>query len=379
MDEIYLDSNATTPLLPAVWEAMRPYSTDCFGNPASAHSAGRRARQALEDARERVAFLLGANPDEVIFTSGATEANNLAIFGLAGESPGHLITTPIEHPSVAEPIERLEKRGFRISRMPVDSTGIVEGESVGELIEPQTRLVSVMFANNETGAVQPVKHLASIFQGRIAFHCDGAQAVGRLPVHFHDLGVTALTLSAHKFHGPKGIGALLVRRDVKCPPQLWGGHQQQGRRPGTEAVALVVGLWAALDLAEKERDARMGKIIRLRTQFLRSLRERAAPVVLNGPEVGGVPHTLNLSFPGCRADSLLMNLDLAGIACSTGSACSSGSLLPSPVLKAMHVTPEVLHSAMRFSFHPFLTEEEIDEAANRIARVVARLRETEDE
>jgi cysteine desulfurase len=379
MDEIYLDNNATTPLLPAVWEAMRPYATDCFGNPASAHWAGRRARHALEDARERVASLLGANPDEVIFTSGATEANNLAIFGLAGESPSHLITTPIEHPSVAEPIERLEKRGFCISRMPVDSTGIVDPESVRELVEPQTRLVSVMLANNETGAVQPVKQLSCVLHGRIAFHCDGAQAVGRVPVHFYDLGITALTFSAHKFHGPTGIGALLLRRDAKCAPQLWGGHQQQGRRPGTEAVALVIGLRAALDLAERERDTRISKVLHLRARFLHSLRERAGPVVLNGPEVGGVPHTLNLSFPGCRADSLLMNLDLAGVACSTGSACSSGSLLPSPVLRAMRVSPEVLHSAMRFSFHPFLTEEEIDEAANRIARVVARLRETEDE
>jgi cysteine desulfurase len=378
MDEIYLDNNATTPLLPAVWEAMRPYSTDHFGNPASAHWAGRRARQALEDARERVASLLGANPDEVIFTSGATEANNLAIFGLAGESPGHLITTPIEHPSVAGPIQRLEQGGFRISRMPVDSTGIVEPESGRKLVEPQTRLVSVMLANNETGAVQPIKQLANIFQ-HVAFHCDAAQAVGRIPVHFQDLGITALTFSAHKFHGPKGIGALLVRRDAKCAPQLWGGHQQQGRRPGTEAVDLVIGLRAALDLAEKERDTRIGKILRLRARFLHGLRERASPVVLNGPEVGGVPHTVNLSFPGCRADSLLINLDLAGIACSTGSACSSGSLLPSPVLRAMGVPPELLHSAMRFSFHSFLTEEEIDEATNRIARVVARLRETEDE
>jgi cysteine desulfurase len=196
-------------------------------------------------------------------------------------------------------------------------------------------------------------------------------------VHFHDLGVTTLTLSAHKFHGPKGIGALLVRRHTKMPALLWGGLQQQGRRPGTEAPALAVGLATALELARKEGPARTEHILHLRRRFLDHLRTRASPVVLNGPEEGGIPHTLNVSFPGCRADSLLMNLDLAGVACSTGSACSSGSLLPSPVLRAMRVPEQVLHSAMRFSLSFLLTEEEVDEAARRIARVVARLRQTE--
>jgi cysteine desulfurase len=378
MNEIYLDNNATTPLLPAVWEAMRPFLTHTYGNPASAHWAGRRARQGLEDARERTASLLGADPAEVVFTSGATEANNLALFGLAGEPGGHLVTSPIEHPSVAEPIQRLAQRGFTVDSLPVDSSGVVRAEALTGLLRPDTRLVSVMLANNETGAVQPVAQLAARLTPGIAFHCDAAQAAGRWPLHFHQLGVTALVLSAHKFHGPKGVGVLLVRRHAKLVPQLLGGHQQQGRRPGTEAVALAVGLARALELAQQEDQARRQHVLRLRSLFFEALRASASPLVLNGPAEGGIPHTLNLSFPGCRADSLLMNLDLAGVACSTGSACSSGSLLPSPVLQAMGVPEQLLHSAMRFSLSSLLTEAEVKEAARRIAAVVNRLRRTED-
>jgi len=357
---------------------MRPFLTDTYGNPASAHWAGRRARQALEDARERTASLVGADPAEVIFTSGATEANNLALFGLAGEAGGHLITSPIEHPSVTEPIQRLMQRGFTVDRLSVDSSGIVRADSLLSLLRPDTRLVSVMFANNETGAIQPVAQLAAQLAPGIAFHCDAAQAAGKVPLHFHKLGVTALALSAHKFHGPKGVGVLLVRRQAKLTPQLLGGHQQQGRRPGTEAVALAVGLARALELAQQEIQMRREHVLRLRYLFLEALRALASPLVLNGPAEGGIPHTLNLSFPGCSADSLLMNLDLGGVACSTGSACSSGSLLPSPVLRAMGVPERVLHSAMRFSLSSLLTEAEVKEAARRIAAVINRLRRAQD-
>src|SRR5438876_5900564 len=272
MNEIYLDNNATTPVLPAVWEAMRPFLVEHFGNPASAHWAGRRARQALEDAREQTAALLGAYPDEVIFTSGATEANNLALFGLAGEAPACLMTSPIEHPSVSEPIEQLARRGFHVSRLPVDAQGTVCAEALAELIQPQARLLSVMLANNETGALQPVQKLAEILAGRTVFHCDAAQAVGRMPVHFHNLGVTTLALSAHKFHGPKGAGALLLRRHTKLAPQLYGGHQQQGRRPGTESAAFAVGLAIALELATMEMEDRRQKVSHLRRLFLERLR-----------------------------------------------------------------------------------------------------------
>lgn len=375
MKEIYLDHNATTPLLPAVWEAMRPFLTDIYGNPASAHWAGRRARQALEDARERTAASLGADPDEVLFTSGATEANNLALFGLAGEVGGHLVTSPIEHPSVAEPIQRLAQRGFAVDRLPVDLTGIVCADALSDRLRSDTRLVSVMFANNETGAIQPITELVARLTPGIAFHCDAAQAAGKMRLHFHELGVTTLAVSAHKFHGPKGIGVLLVRRHATLAPQLFGGHQQQGRRPGTEVPALAVGLARALELAQQEERDRREQVLHLRKLFLDAVRATASPVVLNGPAGGGIPHTLNLSFPGCRSDSLLMNLDLAGVACSTGSACSSGSLLPSPVLQAMGVAESVLHSAMRFSLSPLLTEADVEEAARRIAAVVNRLRQ----
>jgi cysteine desulfurase len=374
MSTIYLDHNATTPLLPAVWDAMRPYFTEIQGNPASAHQVGRRARQALEDARERLAAILGAAADEVVFTSGATEANNLALFGLAGSAPGHLIASPIEHPSVVEPVRHLAQQGHAVSWLPVDVQGVVRTAALAEMLRPETRLVTVMLANHETGALQPIQELTTALAGRALFHCDAVQAVGKLPLQFQDLGTSTLSLSAHKFHGPKGVGALLVRRGTKLRPQLHGGHQQRGRRPGTEPVALVVGMVTALDYWQREQEVRLKKVLGLRQAFLERLRAGASPVVLNGSETGGVPHTISLSFPGCQAESLLMALDLAGICCSTGSACSSGSLLPSPVLQAMGVPDDVLRSAMRFSLGPFLTEQELDEAARRISDVVARLR-----
>ena len=328
----------------------------------------------MEDARDSIAAILDAHADEVIFTSGATEANNLALFGLAGDGPGHVVASPIEHPSVVEPIRQLAAGGFAVDWLPVDGCGIVRAETLPSMIKPETRLVSVMLANNEMGAVQPVQALAGCCPPGVVFHCDAVQAVGRLPVSFHELGVTAFTFSAHKFHGPKGIGTLLLRSGTKLDAQLWGGHQQHGRRPGTEPVALVVGMAKALEMWQREADVRWTHIMDLRERFLAALNRQAGPVVLNGPEHGGVPHTLNVSFPGCRADSLLMNLDLAGVACSTGSACSSGSLLPSPVLQAMGLPDDVLHSAMRFSLSSLLSEAEVDEAAGRIAAVVGRLR-----
>ena len=373
MNQIYLDFNATTPLAPAVAEAMLPFGMEHFGNPASAHWAGRKARQALEDSRETVARILDADPDEVIFTSGATEANNLALFGLVGSQPGPILASPVEHPSVAEPLARLAARGFPTQALPVADSGIVALAGFAERLGADTRLVSVMLANNETGAIQPIAELAKLLAVQAPFHCDAAQAVGRLPVSFHGLGVTALTLSAHKFQGPKGVGALLLRKPARLEPQLWGGHQQHGHRPGTEPVALVVGLAAALDLARREMEARTARVRQLRQVFLAEL-EAARPFLLNGPSSGGVPHTLNISFPGCQADVLLMRCDLAGVACSTGSACSSGSLLPSPVLQAMGIADERLHSAMRFSLGPELSENDVREAGRRVVAAVLGLR-----
>ncbi len=377
MDLIYLDNNATTPLLPAVWDAMRPFAVEAYGNPASAHQAGRRARRGLEDARESVAALLGAHADEVIFTSGATEANNLALFGLCGDAPAHLIASPIEHPSVAEPLRQLVHSGFTLNELPVDAHGVVDADALGALLRSDTRLIAVMLANHETGAVQPVRALAEQLADRAAFHCDATQAAGKLPISFADLGVTSLSLSAHKFHGPKGAGALLLRRGAKLRPRTWGGHQQQGRRPGTEPVAQALGLTAALETACREGERRTKVVCSLRERILAGLRETAGPLILNGPAEGGLPHTLNISFPGLKADALLMSLDLVGVACSAGSACSSGSLLPSPVLRAMGVTDDALHSAVRFSLSALNTEGEMDEAVRRIAAVVRRLRDSD--
>ena len=369
-DVIYLDFNATAPVRPEAWAAMRPWLEGRGGNAASAHTAGRHARQALEDARERVAALLGAFPDEVIFTSGATEANNLAIFGLCGDPPGHMLSSSVEHPCVIEPLKQLAARGFTVEWLSVDANGVV---LPGDL-PADVRLVAVMLANHETGAVMPISQAACGLSSA-HYHTDAAQAVGKIPVHFHELGVTTLSASGHKFGGPPGIGTLLLARGTALRPMLYGGHQQRGQRPGTEPVALAVGFAAALDAALGERETTFARMLDLRRRFLDSLRHGAAPVVLNGPEENGLPHTLNLSFPGCRSDTLLMALDLAGVMCSTGSACSSGSLLPSPVLKAMGVSDERLHSAMRFSLGPCLSEADIDEAASRIVRVVTRLRE----
>jgi cysteine desulfurase len=375
MSPIYLDHNASSPLLPAAAEAMRAVYAEAAGNPASAHHAGRRARQRLEDARERVAAALGASPDEVIFTSGATEANNLALFGLAAAPPGHLLASPIEHPCVVEPLNQLAGRGFAVEWLPVTARGQVEQREVLARVRGDTRLVALMLANHETGAIQPVRHVAKTLPKTVIVHCDAAQAVGKIPVNFRDLGVATLTASAHKFGGPPGIGVLLLKRDAKLAPQTFGGHQQRGHRPGTEPVALAVGLAAALDHAVSQLDANRAKLDAQRQRLLDRLRP-VGPVV-NGPPPGdpdGLPTTLNLSFPGCRSDVLLMALDLAGVACSAGSACSSGSLLPSPVLAAMGVPDAVLRSAVRFSLGPSLTEADIDEAAGRITRCVQDVR-----
>jgi cysteine desulfurase len=373
MKRIYLDHNATTPLDSRVLEAMLPHFREGFGNPSSAHTSGRQARRALEDARETVARLLNATPDEVIFTSGATEANNLALLGLSRTATAGLIASPIEHPSVVEPLNQLARRGMVTHWLPVDASGIVDESDFAGALHEGVHLVTVMLANNETGAVQPIAKLSALLAEQSLFHCDAAQAVGRIPVSFRGLGVCSLSLSAHKFNGPKGIGALLLRRKTRLEPQLWGGHQQSGRRPGTEPVALAVGLACALELAHAELAERLAHIERLRTVFLAEL-EAAVPWQLNGPLTGGIPHTMNISFIGCQAEVLLMNCDLAGIACSTGSACSSGSLLPSPVLQAMQVSPERLHSAMRFSLGHALSVDEVREAARRIVAIVGRLR-----
>jgi cysteine desulfurase len=368
---IYLDHHSTTPVRPEVVAAMQPWLTDSFGNSASSHAFGRRARNAMEEARETVAKCLGAAPNEVIFTSGATEANNLALFGLAGDAPCHILTSAIEHPCVVEPLQRLAKRGFDVENVPVGGDGLVDVQKIIGRLRPTTRLVVLMATNHETGAQQ-----SAVPPGNYFWHCDAAQTAGKRPIDFRQLGATTLTISGHKFGAPIGIGALLVRQGINLKPLLFGGHQQHGRRPGTEPVALAVGLAAALDAACRNQAAELQHVRQLRQRMIERLAADAGPIVINGPIEDALqsPSVLNISFPGLRADALLMALDVAGVACSTGSACSSGSLLPSPVLQAMGVPDDVLKSAMRFSFGITTTMTELEEATERVIETIKRLR-----
>ena len=376
---IYLDHNATTPLDPEVLCAMSPYFLTA-GNAESRHAFGRSARRAWDEAKETVAQVLGADPAEVIFTSGGTEANNLAVFGLAGaeSSAGHIICSAIEHPAIAEPLGRLEAAGFAVDKLAVNSQGVVNTAGMAMAFQPDTRFATLMLANNETGAIQPVQDLAmqAASQG-IPVHTDAVQAVGRIPVHFHDLSVTTLAASAHKFHGPVGIGLLLVKNGVRLGSRLFGGGQQQGRRPGTIAVPLVVGLATALKKWHEQSQARMAHWTSLRDQLESGLIHTLGTcrVVRNGPVEDNqrLPQTLNIGFVGLDGDALLMQLDLVGIAASLGSACASGSMRPSPTLMAMRIPDNYLRSSVRFSFGASTTEAEIDEAVRRIVEVVTHM------
>ena len=383
---IYLDHNSTTPLAPEAAAAMAEWQGRQFGNPASQHAAGRRARQALETAREEIAHILGANlagrqPDRLIFTSGGTEANNLALFGITGcyepqVEPGEVVISAIEHPSITAPAAALERHGWRVPRLSVGTNGVVEIAALDSLFSPRTRLVSVMLANNETGVIQPVSDLAGRCRARgIPFHTDAVQVAGKLPLDFQSLGVDALTVAAHKFHGPLGIGALIVRHDVELHPQLLGGFQQEGYRGGTESVALAVGMHAALAAWEKEADERSRRMTDLRDRLESQLTARMqGELLVVGGDAPRLPHTSNVALLGVDRQALVMALDLAGVACSSGSACASGSSEPSPVLIAMGCPAEILSSAVRFSLGATTTAAEIDDAVERIARVCAQMR-----
>lgn len=379
-DTIYLDHNSTSPILPDVVRVMADCYAAGLANPASVHHAGRESRRVVQDAREGIARLLGADAstsaaDHVILTSGGTEANNLALRGLVGDEVGRVIISGIEHPSVVGAADYLQRQGFELQRLRVTEQGVVDVEHLSELLEGRTRLVSVMLGNNETGVLQPLRELAAICrQAGVPLHTDAVQVVGKLPVDFHSLGVTAMSLSAHKFHGPVGIGALIVRHDSSLQPILYGGFQQMGLRPGTESVALCVGMHAALRLWHEQADARRLHMQSLRDRLESLLRASLPDLVVNGEKASRLPHTSSISFPGLDRQALLMALDLAGIACSTGSACASGSTEPSPVLRAMGCSETVLRGALRFSLAATTTVHDVDRAANRILQVVNDLR-----
>jgi cysteine desulfurase len=377
---IYLDHNATTPMLSQAAEAVAAVYGSVAANPASQHGAGRQARRILEGARDSVAAIMGArcdapHADQIIFTSGGTEANNLAIFGLAGPSPAHMIVSAIEHPSVAAPAAHLRRLGWAVDTLPVSDAGIVQVELLPDLLRPNTRLVSIMLANNETGVLQPVARAAQLCADRgVLFHSDAVQAVGKIPVDFQQINAAAMTLSAHKFHGPPGIGALLVRHDTKIVPLVHGGFQQAGARPGTEPVALAAGLQVALEHWQAQRDAIGRRMTALRDEFEALLRAGWPDLVINGGTAERVPQTSNVSFPGLDRQALMMALDLAGVACSTGSACASGSSEPSATLVAMCCPRPILHSSLRFSLGQQTSQSDVHDAAGRILRICNELR-----
>jgi len=382
MHPIYLDHNSTTPQLAEVTAAMAECQASAWGNPASQHQAGRNAHRLLEDARDAIGQMLGADttgrePDQVIFTSGGTEANNLALLGLAaarGATPGEAVISAIEHPSVSGPAEHLERSGWRIRRLGVSRDGVVDVDQLADLLNPNTRFVTVMLGNNETGALQPIQELAALCnQAGVPLHTDAVQVVGKLPVDFRSLGVSTLSAAAHKFHGPKGIGALVVRHGIALRPILFGGFQQAGLRPGTECVSLAVGMRRALEIFVRQQEARAAAISALRNRLESALKAGYPRLVVNAAGAPRLPHTSNVSFRGLDRRALLMALDLAGVACSSGSACASGSSEPSPVLLAMGCDKETVAGSLRFSLGATTTAEEIDEAVRRILAVTRRL------
>lgn len=367
---IYLDNNATTPIHPDVLAVLDSSLRDVFGNASSIHSEGQTARRAIEQARESVASLIGAASRDLIFTSGGTESNNAAIFGAAArDGRFHIVTTAIEHPSVAEAVRELENRGCQVTRVPPSRSGEVAANDVIASFRPETRLVAVMMANNETGVIQPVEAIGRACRERgdsIHFHCDAVQAAGKIDINVDEIGCDTLSLSAHKMHAPKGIGALYVRRGVAMSAQIVGGAQERRRRAGTENVPLAAAFGAAAALP-----AAGDRIAALRGRLEERLRA-ALDLTINGVAAPRLPNTSNVTFHGADGEGIVIALDLSGIAASTGSACSSGRVEPSPVLLAMGLSPADARATVRFSLSRFTTEEEIDRTATLLRELVPR-------
>jgi cysteine desulfurase len=381
---IYLDHSATTPVDPRVAEAMTRAITQNFGNPSSVHGFGQQARAAVDRARREVAALINAKPNEVIFTSGGTEGNNLAIRGLCEASAAHgrhIVTSAIEHPSVRGVCSALEQHGWEVTRLPVYQNGIVRIEDVRDALRPDTVLVTVMLANNEIGTLQPVSEIGALIHERRAngqkhlyLHTDAVQAAGRMALNVEESGCDLLTLSAHKFYAPKGVGALYVRRGVRLVGQNIGGHQERERRAGTENVPGIVALGEAARLAREELPARIAHDAKLRDRFERKVAKAIPDLVFNGDRTRRLPHLSNISFRYIEGEGLLINLDLEGIAVSTGSACSSGTLEPSPVIRALGVGDEIARGSIRFSFGKDNPEMDVDYAVDVLVQAVERLR-----
>jgi len=368
MRHLYLDYNATTPIAPSVQQTLLPFLAEHFGNPSSSHALGRAAHEALEDARGHVASLLGTGPDEVVFTGGGTESNNLALKGVAfsrGTSAGgHLVITAVEHPSVVQPARFLERLGYDVTVVPVTSQGVVQPEAIARALRPDTLLVSVMLANNETGAIQPLKHIADLCHAEhVPLHTDASQAVGKIRVQVDELGVDLLTIAGHKMYAPKGVGALYVRQGVALEPALHGAGHEAGLRAGTENVAYIAALGAAAALAGKSLDASQERLLSLRDRLLNLLREGAGEkLTVHSESAPRLPNTLSISFPRATGHELLARIP--ELCASTGSACHSQTPSMSPTLAAMGVSSEVARGTIRLSLGWYTTADEIDRAAS---------------
>lgn len=379
MRRIYLDHNATTPLRPEVLEAMLSCYKNVFGNASTIYSFGQEARKAIDDARETLACLIGAEPKEIVFTSGGTEADNFALKGVVSAlegKGGHIVTSSIEHHAVLFTCKYLEKMGKKITYLPVDKYGWLDPERVKEAITNETILISIVHANNEIGTIEPIAEIGKIARTcGVYFHTDAVQTVGKIPINVNELGIDLLSLSAHKFYGPKGVGALYIRKGTKIHPLMHGGEQERKRRAGTENVPCIAGLGEAAKIASKEMKQEYSHVKKLRDKLENKIKDKIDYIRLNGHRTKRLPSTSNISFEFIEGESLILNLDLKGIAASTGSACASGSLEPSHVLLAIGVPPAIAQGSIRFSLGRDNQKEDIDYTVENLVEIVGRLRE----
>ena len=378
MNTIYLDNNATTKIAPEAFDEMTPYLTDLYGNPSSMHTFGGSLHNKIEEARERVAALIGAQLDEIIFTSCGTESDNTALMSAVESYPQkrHIITTRVEHPAVFNFAKHLARKGFRVTFIPVDNFGRLDMDAFSKALDDDVVVVSVMYANNESGVIFPIEEIGEILKERkIIFHTDAVQAVGKLPIDVKKLPVDMLSLSGHKIHAPKGIGALYLRRGTRFYPYIIGGHQENGRRAGTENIASIIGLGKACELAAKNIKKEVAYLSVLRDKLEKRLMELCPDVRVNGDRENRLPNTTNMSFEYVEGEAILLRSNEYGICASSGSACTSGSLEPSRVLRAMGVPFTAIHGSIRFSLSRYNTEEEIDTVIEILPKIIKQLRE----
>ena len=379
MNTVYLDNNATTKIDEEVVKTMMPYLLENYGNPSSIYKIGRENKKAVEDSREKVAQILNCEPNEIYFTSGGSESDNTAIRGIAysyKNKGNHIITSKIEHPAVLETCRQLEKEGFEVTYVGVNENGIVDLEELQKVIKPTTILITIMFANNEIGTIEPMQEIGEIAKKHnIIFHTDSVQAVGSVKIDVKELNIDSLSLSAHKFYGPKGIGVLYVKKGIQFNKFINGGHQERNKRAGTENVAGIVGLAKAMELAYQNLEEHNNKIKELRDYYVNQIKEKIPYIKINGDMEKRLPGNSNISFRFIEGEGLLLNLDLKGICASSGSACTSGSLDPSHVFLAIGLPHEIAHGSLRISIGKYNTKQEIDYVIESLVEIVVRLRE----